>query len=194
MHSQLRLSLLTLVLLSTGCGATVGRNVGGVPNLAVVDPAPQAIYRGGQPSKAGFKTLKEMGVKTVIDLRDDGVPWEKDVVTANGMTYVNIPSNAARISPKTIATFLAAVSAAERPIYFHCKRGRDRTGLQAACYRLVNQSDQWTRVTVIDDLHRHGYQHMFFPGIARYLRMFNPEDFIPAPSSETAALPASAGN
>jgi tyrosine-protein phosphatase SIW14 len=193
MSPHLRLSLLTLVLLTGGCGATVGRNVGGVPNFATVDPAPEAIYRGGQPSKEGFKTLKEMGVKTVIDLRDDAVRWEKDVVTKHGMTYVNIPSNAARTSPTTIAAFLTAVSVAERPIYVHCRRGRDRTGLEIACYRLVNQQDQWTREKAIDDLRRHGHQRVFFPGIERYLRTFNPEDFMPAPANVTAAAPTSGG-
>lgn len=193
MQSQLRLSLLTLVFLTGGCGATVGRNVGGVPNLATVDAAPDAIYRGGQPSKAGFATLRKMGVKTVIDLRDDKVPWAKDVVTKNGMTYVNIPSNAARTSPTTIAAFLTAVSAAERPIYVHCKRGRDRTGLEVACYRLVHQQDDWTREQAIEDLRRHGHQRVFFPGIERYLRTFDPQDFMPAPPNVTAATPAAAG-
>ena len=193
MHSRLHLPLLTLVLLAGGCGATVGRNVGGVPNLATVDPAPEAIYRGGQPTKAGFKTLQKMGVKTVIDLRDDKVPWEKDVVTKNGMTYVNIPSNAASTSPTTIAAFLTAVSAAERPIYVHCKRGRDRTGLEVACYRLVHQQDEWTREAAIEDLRRHGHQRVFFPGIERYLRTFNPEDFMPAPSNVSASVPQAGG-
>ncbi len=194
MHPHLRLLLLTLVPLTGGCGATVGRNVGGVPNLATVDPAPEAIYRGGQPSKAGFATLKKMGVKTVIDLRDDAVPWEESVVTRQGMTYVNIPSNAARTGPTTISAFLTAVSAAERPIYIHCKRGRDRTGLEVACYRLVHQQDAWTRQKAIDDLRRHGHQRVFFPGIERYLRTFDPNDFMTPPPNVTAAAPPTAGS
>ena len=192
MHAHLRLPLLTLVLLSGGCGATVGKFHGGVPNFATVDPEPQAIYRGGQPTKAGFKTLRDMGVKTVIDLRDDAVPWEKSVVTKNGMTYVHIPSNAARTNATTIASFLTAVTEAERPIYIHCKRGRDRTGLEVACYRLVHQQDKWTRQEAIEELRAHGQQRLFFPGIERYLRTFNPQDFTPMPKIEAAA-PANAG-
>lgn len=186
MDHPLRLSLLAIIIFSSGC-ASIGHDSGGVPNLATVDPAPEAIYRGGQPTRGGFKTLKKMGVKTVIDLRDDAVPWEKSVVTKQGMTYVNIPSNASRTSPTTVATFLTAVSAAERPIYVHCKRGRDRTGLEIACYRLVHQQDAWTRAKAINDLRRHGHQRLFFPGIERYLRTFNPEDFMVAPANVTAA-------
>lgn len=194
MPHPLHLSLMSLVFLSGGCGATVGRDTGGVPNLATVDPAPRAIYRGGQPSKAGFATLKEMGVKTIIDLRDDNVSWEKEVVTKHGMRYVHIPSNAARTNNSTIARFLAAVARAQRPIYVHCKRGRDRTGLEIACYRLVNQQDQWTREAVIDDLRRHGQQRFFFPGIERFLLTFDPADFAPAASTvEPTAAPARGG-
>ena len=29
------------------------------------------LYRGGQPTRAGFEHLKERGVKTVINLRDE---------------------------------------------------------------------------------------------------------------------------
>jgi tyrosine-protein phosphatase SIW14 len=186
MTPRLRLSFLALVILSGGC-ASVGRDLGGVPNFATVDPKPHALYRGGQPSRAGFATLKDMGVKTVIDLRDDAVPWEKDAVTKNGMTYVHIPSNANRTSPTTVAAFLTALEAAERPVYVHCKRGRDRTGLEVACYRLVHQQDQWTRQQAIDDLRRHGHQRIFFPGIERYLRTFDPDDFMTPAANISAA-------
>jgi uncharacterized protein (TIGR01244 family) len=177
MHPHFRLTLLTLVLFTGGCFSSVGREQGGVPNFSVVDPEPEAIYRGGQPSKAGFKTLKDMGVKTVIDLRDDSVPWEKEVVTEQGMTYVHIPSNAARTKKTTVALFLAAVARAERPIYIHCRRGRDRTGLEVGCYRLVNQSDAWTRESVIEELRAHGHERIFFPGIERFLLTFDPKEF-----------------
>jgi len=191
-------SLRVIVVLSlslcggTGC-ATVGKNYGGIPNFATVDPAPQAIYRGGQPSKAGFATLKDLGVKTVVDLRDDPVPWERQVVTEAGMTYVNLPSNAARTSPTVIASFLSTLKTAERPVYIHCRRGRDRTGLEIACYRLVHQQDAWTRADVLRELREHGYQRFFFPGIERYLRTMDPQDFMSVPVPDATPDAAIAG-
>lgn len=42
---------LVLVLLAAGC-ATRGRNAPGIENFDEVEPPPQAIYRGAQPSPA----------------------------------------------------------------------------------------------------------------------------------------------
>lgn len=171
------------VVLVGGC-ATVGRNVPGIDNLATVDPAPDPLYRGGQPSRQGIRTLQKMGVRTIIDLRNDPVRWERQHVTDAGMQYINIPTNAAVVDPIRIAQFLVAVRTAERPIFVHCKRGRDRTGLEIAVYRMVEQAEQWTRDAAIAELMRHGHQWVAFPGIRRYLRTYDPLNF----ASEAAQL------
>ena len=189
MHRASRPLLLILIVLAGGC-ATVGENYGGIPNFSTVDPEPNAIYRGGQPSRAGIATLKDMGVKTIIDLRDDAVRWERREAADAGIRYINIPSNAARTRPAPIAAFLSAVESAEKPVYVHCRRGRDRTGLEVACYRLVHQSDAWTRQAVIDELRMHGYQRFLFPGIERYLATMDPKDFLPAASADAKAVSA----
>src|ERR1700682_786362 len=45
------------------------------------------LYRGGQPSKEGFRRLSKMGIDIVVDLRGnrDG---ERKLVTSLGMRYV----------------------------------------------------------------------------------------------------------
>src|SRR5215469_8705305 len=65
--------------------------VTGVPNFYRVD---EHLYRGGQPSSEGFRCLAEMGVRTVIDLRQIGEhsqKQEKAWVESNGMRYVSVP-------------------------------------------------------------------------------------------------------
>jgi hypothetical protein len=44
-----------------------------------------------------------------------------------------------------------------------------------AVYRIVDQG--WSRGEVIKELHDHGYHWLFVPGIERYLRSFDPNDF-----------------
>jgi hypothetical protein len=47
------------------------------------------IYRGGQPNEEGFLYLKDLGIKTIVNLRaeDD----EGDQVRGLGMSYFHIP-------------------------------------------------------------------------------------------------------
>jgi protein tyrosine phosphatase (PTP) superfamily phosphohydrolase (DUF442 family) len=180
------------VLFAGGC-ATVGESVPGIGNVAEVDPAPDAVYRGGQPSREGIETLRSMGVRTVLDLRADAVPWEREAVKAAGMTYVNIPMVASDVDPGKLARALDVLRTAERPVFLHCRHGRDRTGLSVAAYRLVDQPDQWTRAEVIRDLRRHGQLRLLFPGIERYLKGFDPTDLmvaVPAASETPAASEA----
>ena len=60
----------------------------------------ERFYRGAQPKEEDFKNLAQLGIRTIIDLREDPEPYEKPMVESLGMTYVNIPMIAA-ISGRT---------------------------------------------------------------------------------------------
>jgi uncharacterized protein (TIGR01244 family) len=84
------------------------------PSLAIAaQPAPQALAR-----------LKELGFKTVVNIRaanEPGVPEEAEVVRAQGLEYHLIPVTPATFSAEhvdAIAKILEAPSAA--PVLFHC--------------------------------------------------------------------------
>src|SRR5262245_57618338 len=59
-----------------------------IDNFGQISPN---YYRGGQPDLAGFTQLKQLGVKTVINLRDDPEREEATWVRNNGMLYFHIP-------------------------------------------------------------------------------------------------------
>src|SRR3954468_1055229 len=68
------------------------------------------FYRGGRPKEKDFAALKDLGIRTIIDLTDN-TEKEKGYVEAQGMKYVNIaipdkhdPSN------EQIAEFLKVVN------------------------------------------------------------------------------------
>src|SRR5712691_10866762 len=64
-----------------------------LPNFQKVN---DHVYRGAQPTNDGFRELVQLGVKTVIDLRQIGEhsqPDEQRIVTSLGMRYVSIPMN-----------------------------------------------------------------------------------------------------
>src|ERR1051325_9498502 len=101
------------------------------------------FFRGAQPKDSDYKDLATMGVKTIIDLRDDAERNEQRFVEDAGMKYVNIPmKDDARPADQKVQEFLKIVNApANLPIYVHCKGGRHRTGLVTAVYRM--EKDGW---------------------------------------------------
>ena len=94
------------------------------------------------------------------------------------MQYVRIPQNAALIEPEKVRTFLGQMENAEKPVFVHCRQGRDRTGLAVAVYRIV--AEGWDRDEAIRELYAHGYNWPLFPGIARYVRTFDAGVYRPA--------------
>ena len=94
-------------------------------------------YRGGQPKIDQYQSLKDLGITTVIDLRNDAELYEKPSVEALGMKYINIPMDDAEYpGESTIATFLKEINdPANGVMYVHCKGGKHRAGVTGAVYR-----------------------------------------------------------
>ena len=98
------------------------------------------FYRGAQPLPDDYQSLKDLGIKTVIDLRNDPTDYEKAAVEALGMRYVNISMSGWKY-PKTrqIEEFMKLVNDPETGKFFvHCKAGIHRTGVTGAVYRFEN--------------------------------------------------------
>lgn len=97
----------------------------------------ERFYRGAQPGEEDFKDLAALGIKTVIDLRDDPANYEKRDVEAQGMRYVNIPmSDSSYPKEEQINAFLKLIDDSSTGKFFvHCAGGRHRTGVIGAVYR-----------------------------------------------------------
>ena len=95
------------------------------------------FYRGAQPDENDYKDLAALGIKTVIDLRDDPKGYEKPAVEAAGMRYVNIAiPDKKDPSDEQVQSFLKLVSdPSAGKFYVHCAGGRHRTGVIGAIYR-----------------------------------------------------------
>ena len=101
------------------------------------------IYRGGQPSNKEYTELAALGIKTVIDLRDEPEKYARRSAEGAGLRYINIQLNAKR--PPTEAEsdkFLQLVNDQRNwPVFVHCAGGRHRTGVLLAVYRM--EMDGW---------------------------------------------------
>ena len=128
------------VFVASGCAAPArfaGDAPVGVERFALVD---EGLARGSRPDANAVASLAGRGFRTVVSLRRDDE--ERARVTAAGMRYVEIPM---KIGPfgapvpteAQVLAFLDAVTdTAARPVYVHCKHGRDRTGVMVALYRV----------------------------------------------------------
>ena len=101
-------------------------------------------YRGAQPEGRDYADLKAFGIKTVIDLTQNGDSQEPAMVERLGMKFYRIPMTTHEPpSAAKIAQFLKLVeNPANQPVYVHCQGGRHRTGLMTAVYRMTDEG--WT--------------------------------------------------
>lgn len=97
----------------------------------------ERFFRGAQPKEKQYKELAAIGIKTIIDLRDDPEEYEKREAEANGMRYVHMPMIAKKYpKAETIEEFLKLVDDPSTGKFFvHCAGGRHRTGVIGAVYR-----------------------------------------------------------
>lgn len=115
------------------------------------------FYRGAQPEKEDYKQLAAIGIKTVIDLREDPTEYEKRESEAVGMRYVNLPMSDKDYPPAaTIAQFLKLVDdPATGKFFVHCAGGRHRTGVMGAVYRFNHYN--WTYDQVYAEMKKYDF-------------------------------------
>ncbi len=97
----------------------------------------ERFYRGAQPKEDQFQSLADLGIDTVINLRDGARDFEKPTVEALGMKYIHIPMDDNEYpSDETIQKFLEVINDPETGKFFvHCKGGKHRAGAMGAVYR-----------------------------------------------------------
>ena len=97
----------------------------------------ERFFRGGQPKEKQYKELQALGIKTIIDLRDDPEEYEKREAEALGIRYVHLPMIAKQYpKAETVEEFLKLVDDPSTGKFFvHCAGGRHRTGVLGAVYR-----------------------------------------------------------
>jgi protein tyrosine phosphatase (PTP) superfamily phosphohydrolase (DUF442 family) len=96
------------------------------------------LYRGSQPEGSDYQDLAALGIKTIVDLRDDAKSSSRSLAEQAGMEYINLPLDDKKYPPADAAErFLeVANNPANWPVYIHCAGGRHRTGAMTAVYRM----------------------------------------------------------
>jgi protein tyrosine/serine phosphatase len=99
------------------------------------------LYRGAAPDGNQLRSLAELGISTIIDLRSTAQRGYGAEVCQLGMTYVRLPLRPRSVpSEQTLQRFLSILDSEEgRPVYVHCRAGKHRAGLLLALYRVLEQ-------------------------------------------------------
>ena len=112
------------------------------------------LYRGAQPTATGMAQLKAMGIKTVINLRS--FHSDTDEVAGAGLKSVRFEMKPWHAEEEDVVGFLKVVADTNNlPVFVHCQRGADRTGMMCAMYRIVVCG--WTKPEAIEEMRQGGY-------------------------------------
>ena len=155
-------SLVLFALLITGISASFAQTAPDPEKFASVKiinfgQMDDRYFRGGQPMPGDYQALKNLGVNTVIDLRNDPTEYEKSEVEELGMKYVNIPMSGWKwAKDDQVEEFLKVMNHPETGVvYAHCKAGKHRTGLTGAIYRF--QKYGWNYDKVYKEMKNYDY-------------------------------------
>lgn len=121
------------------------QDVAGATNFACLD---EKFASGGATTTEAFATLKQLGYRTVINLRTSSEPGadiegEAKTISQAGFKYFSLPFSLAAPDPAVVDTFLEIVKdPANQPVYIHCA-----TGLRANAFWMIKRvmADGWTR-------------------------------------------------
>jgi len=134
-------------------------------------PVSDGVYRSNQPTHARFIKLRDIGIKSVLNLRGAGGAAhylvEEESCRELGLTLVNVTFHARHAAPtKDIQILIDAFRNIEKPFVMHCKSGADRAGFASAIYLMVMEGKpvsearkmlsakylhlKWTKTGVLD--------------------------------------------
>jgi protein tyrosine phosphatase (PTP) superfamily phosphohydrolase (DUF442 family) len=99
-------------------------------------------YRGAQPKEDEYAELAALGIRTIIDLRDDPKSYAREMAVRAGLRYINFPLSDSRYPAADVAPrFLSLVEEKGNwPVFVHCAGGRHRTGAMTAVFRMTAQN------------------------------------------------------
>ncbi len=125
--------------------------VAGAPNLHRLN---DRLYRGAQPTAEGMRNLRQLGIKTIVNLRSFNS--DRDEIGDNSFGYEHIYMKAWHPEVEEIVRFLKIVTDPARvPVLVHCQHGADRTGTMCALYRIVVEG--WSKADALREMTEGGF-------------------------------------
>lgn len=156
-----------VVALTSGCATAPMTN--GIPNLAQVEPG---VWRGGQPTAAGWAWLKTQGVHFDLKLNEECDTNEQ----SSGLEVRQFPISFAEqmgfgkdlvplVENAEWSLDLCRYYKSDGGVFVHCEHGQDRTGLIIGAYRV--NVEHWKKADAYKEMLANGFHPALF-GLQRY--------------------------
>ncbi|HXF10565.1 MAG TPA: tyrosine-protein phosphatase [Desulfuromonadaceae bacterium] len=146
------------------------RIVAGITNCYQVT---SNLYRGAQPTAEGFKQLEAMGIKTVVSLRSFHSDEKK--IAGTNLKSIRFEVKPWHGETEDVVDFLKVMADTNNlPVFVHCQRGADRTGMMCAMYRIVFCG--WSKEQAIDEMRHGGFE--FSPAWENLIRFIEKADVV----------------
>lgn len=150
------------------------------PPIARFHRVDEHLFRGAQPTEAGLRHLRDLGVRAVINLRAEGdaeVANERRIAESLGMRFVHIAIRDGnfftwfrRIPEDTVKQFFDVLDTTPGPLFIHCRRGTDRTGAIVAFYRIARNG--WNAERALREANERGMR-LWYRGLRRQIKAFD---------------------
>jgi uncharacterized protein (TIGR01244 family) len=148
------------------------------------------LYRGAQPTELGLTRLHQLGIRTILNIRDEGdaaVENERRLVESLGMRFVHIPIKdgnifnwSRRIPTDIVRRFFDVLGSVPGPVFIHCKRGTDRTGALVAIYRIARNG--WDAARALQEANERGMRP-WYRGLRKQIETFDASVIQSAPAT-----------
>lgn len=130
-----------------------------ISNFHQVNPS---IFRGARPEEKDFYLLVQAGIKTVLSLETKLSTEERTLAEKHGLIYIWIPMHPLYTPEKKTVDEVIAIlrNPVYQPVFIHCRKGKDRTGLVIAAYRVTVEG--WTFEDAYQEMKKYGFHSYFF--------------------------------
>ena len=128
-----------------------------------------SIFIGSQPAQQDLDEAKQLGIRTVIDLRmpEESNTSNQETTSSNGLAYVNIPVNKTALAARQIDELERAMARTPGPHLLHCA-----TGARAALLLMLSRARQrkWTAEQTFNEARSIGFNLEDSDNFAAFVR------------------------
>jgi protein tyrosine phosphatase (PTP) superfamily phosphohydrolase (DUF442 family) len=162
-----------------------------VPHFRVVSHG--VLYRSGQPRGLGLQWVRVRGIRTLVNLRSpesSGTAEEQAFAERHGLHFHNIHVGIKRNRIATsVDEFLQIIGdPGNYPVLVHCSRGKERSGVMSAIYRI--EQDRWPNERALEEMYRLGVSPGSIPVAEDFVRSYRRGQAVDCTCAESPAAVA----